>query len=86
MKWSILKWGFSGVDLHNNRGIALSKLMKYETAHKDFNHAIALDSFDAELYYNRGTAFAEQKEYEEAIDDFEQALELPPAPSFSVIR
>ena len=76
VKWSIIKWGFSGVDLHNNRGIALSKLEKYEAAHKDFNHAIALDSFDAELYYNRGTAFAEQKEYEEAIDDFEQALEL----------
>ena len=62
----------------NNRGLAFVHNGEFDTAIRDFENALDIDSKDAEALNNRGLAFAQKKEFERAISDFDDAIKLKP--------
>ena len=60
-----------------NRGVAKSRLGKYEDAIVDYDKAIQLAASDT-AYYNRGFAKAKLGKHDAAIDDFTMSIKLEP--------
>lgn len=60
----------------NHRGLAKSRLGRYEEALADFNEALERDARNARAYANRGVAFAKLGARGEAMRDFAQALAI----------
>ena len=65
-------------EAHNNKGIALEDLEKYEEAIAEFDRAIELEPRDENTYNNKGNALRELGRYEEAIAEYDKALEIYP--------
>lgn len=63
---------------YNGRGVALSKLGRYEEAIKDFTQAIALKPDYADSYRCKGDILHNLKRYEEAIKEYNKAIKLDP--------
>ena len=65
----------------NNRGLAFVNNGEFDTAIRDFDNALDIESEDAEtaetLNY-RGFAFAQKEEFERAISDFDDAIRIEP--------
>jgi len=64
---------------HNNLGIALARLRRFELAADRFQRAIALWPTGAQPHNNLASCLAEQGRYAEAVVCFERALRLDPA-------
>jgi tetratricopeptide (TPR) repeat protein len=64
--------------LHNDRGVAYSRLNKVRSAVEDFNRAVQLFPENASAYNNRGNVLLGAGLPEEAIKDFDRALALAP--------
>lgn len=62
--------------LHNNRGVALQKLKRYNDALAGFGKAIALKPDFAEAHNNRGAVLQELNRLEEALASYDQAIAL----------
>lgn len=60
------------------RGIASRRLNKLNDSLKDFNKAISLSAFHAELYSDRGITYHMMQDGEAALRDFDKAVELEP--------
>ena len=62
----------------NNRGIAKSKLGRYDEAITDYDEAIRLQPDYARAYCNRGIAKGRLRRYDEAIADYGEAIRFRP--------
>jgi protein O-mannosyl-transferase len=60
------------------RGLDYSNLGKYKIAIGNFNQAIRLKPYDADVYNNRGLTYSKDGQYKLAIDDFNKAIRLKP--------
>ena len=65
-------------ELHNNLGMALHSLSRYQEALQSYESAIAHNSQYATAYNNLGTTLGVLGRHEEAIAQFEHALRLKP--------
>ena len=63
---------------YSNRGIALHKLKKLESAVASFDQAIALEPNFAVAHNNRGNALMELKQFEAALASYDQAIATKP--------
>tara|TARA_B110000259_G_C13941066_1_gene372801 strand:- start:286 stop:1107 length:822 start_codon:yes stop_codon:yes gene_type:complete len=66
------------VAAYTNRGTIKQIFSDFAGAVNDFNNAIELDPYDAELYYNRAYSKTDLFNYSEAIDDYSKAIEVNP--------
>jgi len=64
--------------VHNERGVALSFLDRYDDAIAAYSRAIEFDPKRAFPYRNRGSAHFYKGEYQQAVDDCTQAIKLEP--------
>jgi tetratricopeptide (TPR) repeat protein len=64
--------------LHNDRGVAYSRLNRIRLAVEDFNRAVQLFPENASAYNNRGNVLLAAGLPQEAIKDFDRALALAP--------
>jgi tetratricopeptide (TPR) repeat protein len=63
---------------HNNRGLALKDLDRFEEALASYDKAIALQPDSAESFYNRGIVLKQLHRLEEAVASYDQAIALRP--------
>ena len=63
---------------HNNRGVALKHLKRFDQALASFNQAIALKPDYAEAYTNRADTLNELKRFDQALASCDQAIALKP--------
>jgi tetratricopeptide (TPR) repeat protein len=63
-------------ELHNNRGIALDKLGRFEEALASYDRALALRPDNSQAHNNRGAVLLELRRVEEALGSFERAIAL----------
>ena len=63
---------------HNNYGIALKNLERFEEALGSFEQALKIMPDFAEAHYNQGNAYKELKRYREALKSYERALKINP--------
>ena len=63
---------------HNNLGIALRYMERFDDAIAAYDRAIELDPEYRDAYTNRGVALADRGDLELAIKDFGRAIELDP--------
>src|SRR6516164_6571551 len=59
---------------HNNRGIALQELKRFDEALASYDRALAVKPDYAEAFNNRGIALQELKRLEEALASYDRAL------------
>jgi tetratricopeptide (TPR) repeat protein len=64
--------------LANKIGIAYHQMMDLDSARKQYERAIKLDSKYAEAYNNLGTVYYARKSYRRAIGEYKRALRLRP--------
>lgn len=64
--------------IHNDRGVAYSRLNQSKAAIEDFNRSVQLFPESAAVYNNRGTVLLSLGLLQEAIKDFDRALLLAP--------
>ena len=63
---------------HNNRGVLLQQLRRYDEALASYDRAIALKPGYAHAHFNRGTLLKKLLRREEALASYNQALALNP--------
>jgi len=63
---------------HNNYGIALKNLGRFDAALASYRRALELDPALADAYYNRGNAQKELKRYADALVSYDCALKIKP--------
>lgn len=66
----------SAANVHNNRGIAYTRIEQGDNALADFTAAIALNPRYENAYVNRGDIFHFKRQYEKAIADYDVALQI----------
>lgn len=66
----------SSAELHNNYGLALFYLDRYEDALREFEKAIEIDREFSLPYINMGLIYLNKGEYEKAIDSLNHALKF----------
>ncbi len=64
--------------VHNNRGVTLQELKRYDNALASFDKAIALKPDFAEAYNNRGAVLQIMKLYDDALASYDKAIALKP--------
>ncbi|MDH4267145.1 MAG: tetratricopeptide repeat protein, partial [Deltaproteobacteria bacterium] len=69
-----LKIDPSNPKINNNRGLALSKLERYQEAVAAFKKG----GDEASAYYNLGCIYMMQGKYEESIEAFQKAIDIKP--------
>jgi len=62
----------------NNRAATRLRLGDVNGAIADYNKALELAGYDAEIYYNRGNALVAAGQYQEAIADYTRAIDINP--------
>ena len=65
-------------ELHNNLGICLSAVLRWDEAIACFDRALALKGMDPQTWMNRGTAFCLMNRWEEGIPSLVKAIALHP--------
>jgi tetratricopeptide (TPR) repeat protein len=65
-------------EFHNNRGVALQMMKRFEEALASYDKAIALKSDYANAHFNRGTALKNLNRREDALASYDQALACKP--------
>ena len=65
-------------ELHNNRGVLLQQLQRYEEALACYDRAIALKAGYANAHFNRGTVLKKMLRREESLASYDQALAFNP--------
>jgi tetratricopeptide (TPR) repeat protein len=63
---------------HNNLGIVLTGLQRFEDAVASFDRAISLSPDYADAYSNRGVALGHMRHFQQALSDYDKALALQP--------
>jgi protein O-GlcNAc transferase len=63
---------------HNNYGIALKNLERYDDALRSYERALEINRNFPDAYYNQGNARKELKRYSEALESYERALNIKP--------
>jgi tetratricopeptide (TPR) repeat protein len=63
---------------HNNRGVVLQQMKRYDEALASYDRAIALKPGYANAHFNRGTVLKKMLRREEALASYEQAIALQP--------
>jgi len=71
-----LKPGYA--EAHNNKGVVLSKLNRWEEALEAFEEAIRLKPGYADAHYNKGVALGKLNQWEEALEAYEEVIRLKP--------
>lgn len=64
---------------HNNQGICLKELGRYEEALISYDCAVRLNPKYFEAIFNRGNTLWQLKRYDEAIKSYDQSLKINPA-------
>jgi Tfp pilus assembly protein PilF len=65
-------------EIRNNLGLVYLKRGEYDSAEKEFRHAIAIDGNYDKAYYNLGLVFERRKDMAQARQYYEKAIELNP--------
>jgi predicted O-linked N-acetylglucosamine transferase (SPINDLY family) len=65
-------------ELHNNLGICLSAVLRWDEAIACFDRALTLRGMDPQTWMNRGIAFCLMNRWEEGIPSLVKAIELHP--------
>jgi tetratricopeptide (TPR) repeat protein len=65
-------------EAHNNRGVALYDLRRYDAALSSYDKTIVLNRNYAEAYNNRGVTLRDLRRYEEALVSYDKAIALQP--------
>lgn len=65
-------------EVWNNRGVALTRLQRYQEAIASYERAIQLRDDYADAWNNRGVALGKLNHYDAAILSYERAIELKP--------
>ena len=63
---------------HNNRGLVLQELKRFDEALASYDKALALEPDYPEAFNNRGVALAELQRLDEALASYDKALALKP--------
>lgn len=74
----LLKENHSSAELHNNYGLALFYLDKFDEALDEFKKAIEIDNSFALPYSNMGLIYLNKEEYSKAEEFFLKALKIDP--------
>ena len=69
---------FKTASLYFYNGLKLYKSQEYEKAIAEYDEAIRLNPYDANIYSNRGCVKTSLGQYEQAIDDFDKSINLSP--------
>jgi tetratricopeptide (TPR) repeat protein len=64
--------------IHNNRGVSLQALKRYDEALASFDKAIALKPDFAEAYNSRGAVLQKMTRYDDALANYDKAIALKP--------
>lgn len=72
----LLKENHSFAELHNNYGLALFYLDRFDEALEEFKKAIEIDNSFALPYSNMGLIYLNREEYDRAEEFFLKALEI----------
>jgi tetratricopeptide (TPR) repeat protein len=64
--------------VHNNRGVTLQEMKRYDDALASFDKAIALKPDFAEAYNSRSAVFQKMKRYVDALASYDRAIALKP--------
>ena len=64
----------------HNRGVALSRLKRFDDALASFSKAIERAPGTADGWKGRGSAYLELERFEEAMSDYQKVLALDPEP------
>jgi len=64
--------------VHNNRGVALQAMKRYDDALASFDKAITLKPDFAETHSNRGAVLQKMKRYDDALASYDKAIALKP--------
>jgi len=70
--------GVSLMSLYNNRGVAYSRVDRFDKAIEDYSRTMKVDANDFPIYYNRARAYRAQNIYDKAVQDFTKVIELKP--------
>jgi RNA polymerase sigma factor (sigma-70 family) len=89
--WAVLIAGTTTIAVvqvqdYIERGRASITARHYETAIKDFDHALQLDPKAVAAYFNRGRAHKLQGNYYQALADYDQSLKLHPTAAGTYIN
>ena len=71
-----IKVDYTNAQAHNNKGLILKQLFRYDEALKSFNLAAQLKNDLAEAHFNSGLVFHQIKQLEEAIKSFGKAINI----------
>ncbi len=63
---------------HNNLGLLLKDLERYDEAEEEYRDAIRADPGDAVAHYNLGILFDDLKRYDEAEKEYREAIRIDP--------
>lgn len=74
----LLKENHHSAELHNNYGLALFYLDRFDEAQEEFKRAIEIDNSFALPYSNTGLIYLNKEEYEKAEEFFLKALKIDP--------
>jgi len=74
----VIKINPNYADAHNNLGVLLSDLKRYEEAEKEFREAIRINPNDAGAHNNLGNLLKNLKRYEEAEKEYREAIRINP--------
>ena len=70
----------------NDKGIALSRLGRYEEALDAYNKALEINPQYAKAWYNKGDALYVLNRYEETLEAYEKAVKLDPLDQDDEVR
>jgi protein O-GlcNAc transferase len=63
---------------HNNYGIALKNLGRFDEALRGYERALEIQRDFADAHYNRGNVLKELKRFQDALESYERALAINP--------
>ena len=78
----------NGLEAYGWMAAALSKLGRFDEAHRNADHALWLDQFSAWAWNRKGAVYFDERDYKMALQCFRRAVELEPefAPAAENIR
>ncbi len=77
---------FDDPELYNNRGIALSELMRWDESIADFNASLRIAPDDPEVLKNLGVAFSRMHRWNDAVPPLLKAIECHPGDYIDAIE